>query len=81
MSKIYIALPKNDRLDSKNFEFWYRNIRNILQARGLMKFIESDYLIECIDKSTLTNDKLEKATKEQVLTDSIIVNNLSPEAL
>ncbi|KAG4103485.1 hypothetical protein H8356DRAFT_928778 [Neocallimastix lanati (nom. inval.)] len=69
MSKIDIALPENDHLDSKNSEFWYRNIRNILQPRGLMKFIESYYLIECKDKSTLTNDKLEKATKEQVLTD------------
>jgi len=81
MSKSDITLPENDRLISKNFEFWYRKIRNMLQARCLMKFIESDYLANAKKNNSLSSNDLEKATKEQTLADSIIVNNLSSEAL
>ncbi|KAG4101387.1 hypothetical protein H8356DRAFT_1383342 [Neocallimastix lanati (nom. inval.)] len=53
----------------------------MLQARGLMKFIESDYLANAKKNNSLSSNDLEKATKEQTLADSIIVNNLSSEAL
>ncbi|KAG4096873.1 hypothetical protein H8356DRAFT_942269, partial [Neocallimastix lanati (nom. inval.)] len=75
ISKSDITLPENDRLNSKNFEFWYRKIRNMLQARGLMKFIESDYLVNAKKNNSLSSNDLEKATKEQALADSIIENN------
>jgi len=79
MSNNDITLPESDHLNSKNFEFWYRMIRIMLHAGGLMKFIESEYLADTKKNNYLFDNDFDKATKEQALADSIIGNNLSSE--
>ncbi len=83
MTKSDTILPECYRLNSENFDFWYRRIRDLLRMKNLMVYIESDYLSEVrgkVQDGIMSNDDLQKAIKDQANADFIIINNLSVEA-